>query len=217
MESNSSLMDQLRSLQPLQVVNTLNEILNSKTEIKISWGGERIISINGYSDSKLDEVTTLFLEFSRGDRTFRGRLAAYELWGRIQKLYHDSNEAVKNTYFIGSLTLVSDLVKLNYPENSMVQIKGIKRVAGVFERTLNQRLNEFDQLWSKTPPQEDPRERELFDYTPDEFKGIWPNTTPTQIINDGDDETWVASKALIEGKIQDYYPSEKKELTKEEM
>lgn len=159
-----------------ELVPTLNEMLSKPTKVTISWWGIRYVSIEGLEGSiEVDELARKFLSSGHTDRTSKGRLDSYELWGKIQKLYHDGTEAAAKSYLIGNLTVVKDIKNLTNIDHPMTRIFGLKG---------------------------DPREQELFDYTPEEFQKIWPGTNPPKTIGDAERETWIASKEMIEEQVR---------------
>lgn len=102
------LWNKLSSIPRNDVVAELDQMLDH-AHVSVNWYGQRTVSVDGYKDCvEINEFAIKYLSASpfksNSNSTLQERLDCYALWGRVQKLYIDSNEELKQTSLYQYLT-----------------------------------------------------------------------------------------------------------------
>lgn len=179
------LREKLISLTSNNTVAELNQMLNH-THVTISWRGQRLVSVDGYEGSV--EINELALKYLRAtpfqrdtESSLQDRLTCESLWGRVQRLYADSEAALANT----------SVYKLLVP---MKEFRLYCRACAGDPMAI---IGEWD-CGSKKDS--------LFEFTPAEFKRLWPDAEPqgkSCVMGGGaSSERWTASKEMVESALR---------------
>jgi hypothetical protein len=181
------LREKLLSLTSNNTVAELNQMLNH-THVNISWWGQRLVSVDGYEGSV--EINELALKYLRAapfqrdtESSLQDRLTCAGLWGRVQQLYTDSEAALGNT----------TVYKL------LVRAKEFRPYCRACAGDPMAIIGE----WEFSA-----RKDSLFEFTPAEFKRLWPDTEPKDkswVVKVGGGESserWTASKEMVESALR---------------
>jgi len=103
--------------------------------------------------SRFQEFSALESEVS----SLKDRLDCYDLWGRVQNLYKESDDALKTTKLFHYLIALKE------------QRPYCRACAGDPLAVIGE--------WDG-----DHRKRSLFEFTPEEFKKNWPEAEPVRVI-----------------------------------
>jgi hypothetical protein len=175
------LSDKLTSISRNDMVAELGEMLNH-ARVSISWYGQRVVSVDGYEGSvEVNELALKYLKanaFQRdGDPSIKERLDCYALWGRVQKLYIDSNDELNKTWVFKYLT-------------PMKEFRPYCRACAGDPMAI---IGEWEFGAKKDS---------LLEFTPEEFKKMWPEVEPqgqSWIMGGGErSEKWTATKEMVE-------------------
>lgn len=175
------LSDKLTSISRNETVTELNEMLKH-AQVSISWYGQREVSVDGYEGSvKVNELALKYLQanaFQRdGNPSIKERLDCYALWERVQKLYIDSNDELNKTWLFKYLTPIKEFRPY------------CRACAGDPMAIIGE--------WEFSA-----RKDSLFEFTPEEFKKMWPEAEPrgkSWIMGGGEpSEKWTATKEMVE-------------------
>jgi len=95
--------EKLTTLTGENTVQELNRMLK-RTHVGISWLGRRRVWVEGYKGSvQINELAQKYLEAApfkmESDASLQERLNCDDLWGKVQKLYGDSDEMLSRTLF----------------------------------------------------------------------------------------------------------------------
>jgi hypothetical protein len=135
-----SLESKLSLIPDDQIVPELNTMLD-KAKVRISWYGERLVSIDGYTgEVEINTLAKRYLRASPFNRHFSSsleeRLECYNLWERVQDLYKASSQELNSTWFYKHLTPTIAEFGSHYKRES------------IFEFTSEQ----FKELWPDGKP-----------------------------------------------------------------
>ncbi|OGN55322.1 MAG: hypothetical protein A3D96_03470 [Chlamydiae bacterium RIFCSPHIGHO2_12_FULL_44_59] len=179
------LRKKLLSLTSNNTVAELNQMLNS-THVNISWWGSRLVSVDGYEGSV--EINALALKYLSAtpfqrdtESSLQDRLTCACLWGRVQQLYTDSEVALTNTLVYKHLVPMKEFRPYcrACAGDPMAIIGGWEFGA---------------------------RKDSLFEFTPAEFKRLWPGAEPqggSWVMGGGkSSERWIASEEMIEAALR---------------
>ena len=156
------------------------------THVNISWWGQRLVSVDGYEGSvAINELALKYLEatpFRRdAESTLQDRLTCAGLWERVQQLYIDSEAALTNTSVYEYLV-------------PMKEFRPYCRACAGDPMAI---IGEWDLSERKSG---------LFEFTPTEFKKLWPDAEPkgkSWVMGGGESsERWTASKEMVESALQ---------------
>src|SRR3569832_2087906 len=108
--------EKLASISSDETVTQVSELLNC-AHVSINWYGQRIVTVDGYEGSvEINELAKKYLRANAfqgdGNPNLQQRLDCYVLWGRVQKLYADSNEELKKTWMFNYLTPLKEFHNL---------------------------------------------------------------------------------------------------------
>lgn len=178
------LSEKLASISSNDTVAEINTMLDH-AHVSVNWYGQRIVSVEGYEDSvEINELAKKYLNANPFDRDSNSslpeRLACYALWGRVQKLYRDSNEELKQTSLFKYLTPLKEFRPW------------CRACAGDPMAIIGEW--EFGAMKDS-----------LFEFTPQEFKKMWPDVEPqgqSWIMGGGEStERWTATKEMVEAVV----------------
>jgi hypothetical protein len=180
------LSDKLSSISDDNIVVELETMLD-QAHVSVNWYGQRLVSVEGYEGAV--EINKLAEKYLRADAFDDGaglqeRLDCYALWGRVQKLYKKSDKVLKQTYLYQYLTPIREF-------------RPYCRACAGDPMAL---IGEWDFSSRKTS---------LFEFSPEEFKKIWPNQEP-----DGKSwkfyygretmtEVWTATEKMVRAAVAD--------------
>lgn len=183
------LSDKLASLTRNDTVAQLNEMLN-QAHVSVNWWGQRIISVDGYEGTvEINTLASIYLQANafRGDRnpSLQERLNCCALWGRVQKLYTDSDDVLKRTCLF----------------KYFVPLKEFRPYCRACAGDPMAIIGEWEFNSTK---------ESLFEFLPDQFKAMWPNTEPqgkSWIIGGREQsERWQATKEMVQAALAQRYP-----------
>lgn len=104
------LSEKINSIPSDYPISELNQILEKKVQVSISWFGKRVVSIEGFEGTvTIDSIGKKYLNssFSQKNRgwnkdidtaSLKERLGYYDLWGRVEKLYSDGDAVLGKTW-----------------------------------------------------------------------------------------------------------------------
>lgn len=175
------LEDKLASIYTNDTVAQVGEMLNH-AHVSINWHGQRIVTVDGYEGSV--EINELALKYLKADAfqrdahpNLQDRLDCYALWGRVQKLYIDSNAELNKTWLFKYLT-------------PLKEFKPYCRACAGDPMAI---IGEWEFGATKNS---------LFEFSPKEFKQIWPGVKPqskSEILGEGKfSKKWGATKEMVE-------------------
>ncbi len=178
------LEEKLESISTNDTIAELDEMLDY-AHVSINWYGHRIVSVDGYEDSV--EINTLALKYLRANAfqrdenpSLQERLDCYNLWGRVQQLYIDSDNILKKAWLFKYLT-------------PMKEFKLSCRACAGDPMAI---IGEWDFRATKDS---------LFAFTPEEFKKIWPDAKPlgqSTLYRQGKvSKKWTANKDMVEAAL----------------
>ena len=149
--------EKLASISSNETVAQVSEMLNH-AHVSINWYGQRLVTVDGYEGSvEVNELATKYLRanaFKRdGNPSLQERLDCYALWGRVQKLYTDSNEELKKTWLFKYLT-------------PMKEFRPYCRACAGDPMAI---IGEWEF---------GARKDSLFEFAPEAFKRMWPEVEP---------------------------------------
>lgn len=185
------LSDKISLLSRNDTVSELDAMLNN-AHVSINWHGKRLVSVDGYAGSvEIDKLANKYLRANafRGESnpSLQKRLECHALWGRVQKLYADSDEELKRTW----------LFKYYVP------LKEFKLYCRSCAGDPMAILGEWE-LGAKKDS--------LFEFDPKMFKQMWPNEEPqgkSWTTQCGETiERWRATKEMIEAALANQSKSE---------
>ena len=176
-----NLHQKLALLSSENTVSELNQMLK-QSRVSVSWYGQRLVSVDGYEGSV--EINELSLKYLRADpfkrdteSTLHDRLTCASLWERVQQLYADSDAVLTNTWVYKYLVPMKEF-------RPYCRACAGDPMAIIGEWEVGSRKNS------------------LFEFTPDEFKKLWPKAKPqgkSWVMSGGkSSERWTASKAMVE-------------------
>ncbi len=196
----TTLSEKLASLTKENTVAELNKMLAyaqtsqvvpppvqkfAHAHVSISWGGQRLVTVDGYEGSV--EINELGLKYFSADpfqsdtqAALEDRLDCDNLWGRVQKLYNDSDAVLGNTSAYWLLVLTKEL----------------RPYSG---------CNPNDPMHVFLQCSFDYKKDSIFYFTKDEFKALWPNGEPRWKIETGEggeaSERWAARREFVEAAL----------------
>jgi hypothetical protein len=177
--------DKLASISSSETVSQVGEMLN-RAHVSINWYGQRLVTVDGYEGSvEINELANKYLganTFQRdGNPDLQERLNCYALWGRVQKLYTDSNEELKKTWLFNYLT-------------PMKEFRPYCRACAGDPMAI---IGEWD--FSSTRDS-------LFQFAPQAFKRMWPEVEPQgkswMMVKGETSERWTATKEMVEAALE---------------
>ncbi len=193
------LVDQLESISTSDVGAEIGKMLDH-AHVSVSSYGQRLVSIDGYDGSvEINELALAYFKaeaferyedacFNKQFRCYQlyERIRCYELWGRIQELYEDSDDELNKTWLLKYLTPAKETLK------GTINMHLCRLCAGDPMAIIGEWAHQGgDHRFSEI-------RRSLIEFTPDEFKEIWPKGSPKYIVNSGENsERWIPSPTKI--------------------
>ncbi|GEM_PF-3851329 len=168
----------LTSIPKQNVVQELDIMLDNAS-VSISWYGERLTSVQGYTGVvEINQIVSLYLSASPkredGYNNLKERLEFYHLWNKVKALCKN-NTSLNDTWIYTYLVPVKEIaltLAISRPIDFLITpLKGTKFPS----------RNEW-----------------CFSFYPQDFKCLWPNTKPFHESRGLDGETWIATKELVE-------------------
>ena len=101
-----NLSQKIESISRTETTAQLSKLLNDhKTQVKISWFGQRVVSIEGFAGTlTINQVAKKYLNaepFKQSNNlTLKERLECYNLWDKVEQLYMNSDEALNKCWRI---------------------------------------------------------------------------------------------------------------------
>lgn len=179
------LREKIISLTNHNTVAELSKMLD-QAHVAISWWGQRLVSIDGYTGSvEINELASKYLKAAPFQESthlsLQERLDCDTLWGRINKLYIDSNKQL-NTYLL---------------YKHLVALKEFRPYCRVCAGDPLAIIQEWD-LGG--------RREALFEFTPDTFKEFWDESEKQgescPLSRDGNSIRWLASREMVESVLK---------------
>jgi hypothetical protein len=163
-----TLESKLTSIPSNEIIPELSALVD-KAHAKISWSGNRVVSVNGYNgEVEIDALARKYLQASFFDRDSSACtplaevLGYYSLWKRIQDLYEDSEKELSNTRFYKHA-----ISSLPPGPNRLARVRGLRSIMA----------SEFSRI--SLP----------IEFTQTEFMAVWPNSIPLE-VTEPDSSMW---------------------------
>ncbi|MCE5318812.1 MAG: hypothetical protein LLG04_15800 [Parachlamydia sp.] len=142
--------------------------------VRINWYGQRVVSVDGYEGEV--EINTLAIKYLNASTFQRDanpsakeRLDCYELWGRLQVLYVESEIKLRHTWLFKYLTPCKEIITYT-----------VDPLAIIGE-------------WECGSTKES-----LFQFLPQEFRRIWPHAEPQNSVAQHDGSVrWQATEEMV--------------------
>ncbi len=169
-----NLIDKLASISSQDTIVELHKMLNH-AQVSVNWYGQRMVKVEGLQNSvEINDIAKKFLDaelFKKDGTILQERLEGYMLWGRIQRLYIESDLELSKTNFYKYLTPIKEVRPY------------CRSCAGDPMAIIGE--------WEGNP-------NPLLGFTPEEFKSVWPNTQPDNKSFNTTGERWFATKKMLE-------------------
>lgn len=173
------LQDKLSTTPSEQFRVELDNMLD-RASVSISWWGERLVTVDGYEGSvTINELSRTFLRANplrNESPSLKGRIDYYNLWTRMQGLYNQSDAKLKRMCAYKFLVPLSEFRPY------------CRACAG----DPMARIGEWD----------DHGRDALFEFSPQEYKTMWPESQPNGKSWSSRGEFWYATKEMVETELQ---------------
>ena len=151
-----------------------------RARVSISWWGERLVTVDGYEETiTINELAKKFLTGHplRADApSLKDRMNYYNLWTRVQGLYTQSDQKLKKMCAYRILVPLSEFRPW------------CRACAG----DPMARIGEWDGSGKD----------DIFEFSPVEYKTLWPQSEPNGKSWSSRGEYWFATKEMVESALQ---------------
>lgn len=168
----------LMSITKSEVVKELDLMLD-RASVSISWYGERLVSVQGYTGTvEINQIVCLYLNArpkrKDGCNNLKERLEFYHLWNKVKTLCRN-NTGLNDTW------IYKYLVPIKEAYLSLSRPKPIEFLINPLKGTKYPSRNSW-----------------CFSFYPKDFRQLWPSSEPFMKSHSLDGDTWIATKELVE-------------------